>query len=182
MVTQTRVPSRIDIAMEASKRGNYQMARKILQSSIEQLAEQENKQSRLVELMITVGDTYTNEGSLERAKAWYGKALQRCVLLEGAHTFQVACLMAKLAQLSVLQSNMPEFHECFEKVQRGYLLSDESNICTIIGPLTDLSSALCIRGFLVEVQSVNKLISQIKQLEEEDRSGLGSEDELVKAI
>jgi tetratricopeptide (TPR) repeat protein len=165
-------PSCIEIGLQASRKGNFQLARQMLHTAMEQLEGQEDKKPRLIELIINIADTYFNEGSYDQAKAWYGKALQSSELWQGTNTIQSACLIARLAELSVLQADMSEFEKCFENVQRTFLLSQESNVSALLGALIDLSWALCVQGRLAEVQPVNSLIAHIKQLEEEDRLGL----------
>ncbi len=168
-IQSTAPISSIEIGIQASKKGNFQLARQMLHSALEQLDNHDDKQPRLVELITFIADTYLNEGNYDLAKQWYMKALKRCEILQGMNTLPAACLMAKLAQLHVLQSNMSEFKKYFESVQHIYLLTLEENISVLLDPLTDLSWALCIKKHIEEVQPVNKLIVQIKQLEEENK-------------
>src|ERR1700677_3837814 len=99
----------IDIGLQASKKGDFQLARQMLHAACEQLEGQDDKQPRLVELIIDIADTYINEGNYDLAKSWYQKALHRSELLYGTNTLQSACLMAKLAQVHVLQKDLTEF-------------------------------------------------------------------------
>jgi hypothetical protein len=167
-----QVPSFIEIGLKASRKGNFQLARQMLHTAMEQLDGDEDKQPRLIELIVCIADTYLNEGSNDQAKAWYSKAFHRIELSQGANTFQAACLMTKLAEVSVLQDDMTEFQKCFENAQRAYLFSEETDTASLLGSLTDLSWALCVKQHLAEAQAVNSLISQIKELKEEDRLGI----------
>lgn len=161
------VPSCIEIGLQAGKKGDFQLARQMLHTAMEQLEGHEDKQSRLIELITDIADTYLCEGSYDLAKNWYMKALHRCELLQGTNTLQAACLMARLAQVCALQSKMTEFQKYLDNVLRAYLLTPEEDISILLNPLIDLSWALCIRKCVAEVQPINDLIALIKQLEEE---------------
>jgi len=172
-VNELRVPSCIEIGLEASKRRNFGMARQMLRAAMENLGGIEDKTAHLIELMIHVADTYVNEGRYDQAKAWYTQALDRSQLSFGKNTLQTALLMAKLAEISVLQNDMSEFSACFENLMRAYLLSQETepDSSTLLNALIDLSWSLSVQGHLNEAKPVNSLITQIKQMDEEDRLG-----------
>ncbi len=165
---QKSVPSCIDIGLEASRKGNFQMARQMFRAAMDQLEGQSGKESQLIELLIHTADTYLNEGLYDSAKQWYEKAMQRHELWQGKNTFQAACLMAKLAEVNVLQAQLGEFQKCFEDTERFYLLAQDTDPNILLGALIDLSWSLCVKGHMDEVRSVNNLIAQIKQLEEEN--------------
>ena len=143
----------------------------MLQTAIEQLeeSEDEDKESRLTELVTYIADTYINEGSYSSAKDWYTRAFHRCEIFGGANTLQAACLITRFAEIGVLESDMKEFQKNFENLQRVYLLTEEGDFSALLGVLIDLSWVLCVQGQHREVQLVNRLISQIKQLQEEQR-------------
>jgi hypothetical protein len=167
-----KVPSCIEIGLQASKKGNFQFARQMLQTAMEQVEVQDEPQPRLIDLMTDVADTFLSEGKFDMAKEWYSKALHRCELLQGENSLSGARLLTRLAEISVLQGELEDFRAYFDNVQRAYLLCEETNISTLLGSLIDLSWALCIRENLSEIQAVNSFIAQIKQLEEEEKLGL----------
>ena len=156
-----------DMESQAIKKGDFQLARQILHSACEQLEGENDKQAHLIELMSHIADTYVNEANYELAKSWYQKALMRSESLHGTHALSSICLMSKLAQVNVLQRNMDDFHKYLNNLQLAYLLTTGENTSTLLDPLGDLSWALCVKGYIAEVKSVNSLIAQIKQLEEE---------------
>ena len=160
------IPSSMDIGLEASRKGNFQMARKMFRAAIEQLEGQPDKQPRQVELITNIADSYLNEGTHDSAKTWYNKALEK---LEPKNTLQAACLYGRLAEVNALMSEMGDFQKNFEHVQRIYLLCEETEISILLNSLMDLSWVLCIQGHLEEVKQVNNLINQIKLIDEEDR-------------
>ena len=164
-----QIPSCVEIGLEASARGDYQLARQMLHTAMEQLDGCEDKQIRLVELISNIADTYLHEGNFDSAKNWYMRALIRCELSQGANTLRAGCLMARLAQVNALQSDLAEFKKQLDNLMHTFLLAPEESISLLLDPLVDLSWALCVKGCVPEVQSVNGLISHIKQLEEEDR-------------
>jgi tetratricopeptide (TPR) repeat protein len=168
---ESKLPSCAEIGLQASKKGDFQLARQMLNTAIEQLEGKAEHQLTLIELTTNIADTYLNEGRYDSAKEFYAKALHRSELLHGAHSLQGACLMARLAEVNVLQSEMNEFQRCFESLQRAYLLAEsDTNVSRLLGALIDLSWALCVRGhFVEEVKHVNTLVAQIRQLDEEDR-------------
>jgi tetratricopeptide (TPR) repeat protein len=171
MKLESKLPSCTEIGLQASKKGDFQMARQMLRKAIEQLEGLHDKQSQLIDLTTNIADTYLNEGRYDSAKEWYAKALHRAETLHGAHSLQGACLLARLAEVSVLQSDMTDFQKSFDSAQRAYLLADESSdVSNLLAALIDLSWALCVRGqFIEEVRHVNCLIAQIRQIDEEDR-------------
>lgn len=167
-----QVPSCIEIGLQASKKGNYQYARQMLQMALEQKSEQTHEQPLLIELMTEVADMYLSEGRHDTAKEWYLKALQRVELVHGINTLCAPNLMTRLAEICVLQEDMAEYERYFDNVQRAYLLCEEADVSPLLDSLIDLSWVLCIRCQLVQVQSVNNMIAQIRQLEEEKKLGL----------
>lgn len=167
---QAKVPSCIEIGLQANKKGNLQFALQMLHTAIEQL-DPDGSQLRLVELISDVADTYFLQGKYEAAKEWYTKGLQR-LMVHGEHTVSAIKVLIRLAEVNALQEDLNEFHIQFENVQRAYLLCAETDLSSLLTPLIDLSWALCIQGNKAEVQAVNNMISQIKQLEEERRLGL----------
>lgn len=168
---ENKLPSCTEIGLQASKKGDFQLARQMLRKAMEQLEGQAGKQPQLIELTTNIADTYLNEGRYDSAKEWYAQALHRAEISHGAHSLQGACLIARLAEVSVLQSDITEFQKSFETLQRAYLLAgDDVDLSNLLGALIDLSWALCVRGqFVEEVKQVNSLIAQIRQLDEEDR-------------
>jgi tetratricopeptide (TPR) repeat protein len=169
---ELRVPSCLEIGLQASKKGDFTTARQMLRSAIEQLVAEGAKQPGLIELTTNIADTYFKEGRHDSAKIWYAKALRNCEFFYGTHTLHTACLQARLAEISVLQSDLGEFHRYFDHLQSAYLRSGETDVSALLEALIDLSWSLCLQGHLPEVQTVNALISQIKRLEEEDRLGM----------
>ncbi len=168
---ETKLPSCTEIGLQASKKGDFQLARQMLRTAIEQLEGKPGQQNELIELTTSIADTYLNEGRYDSANEWYAKALHRSESLHGSHSLQGACLLARLAEVGVLQVEMTEFQKSFDSLQRAYLLAeDDADISKFLGALIDLSWALCVRGhFVEEVKHVNNLISQIKQLGEEEK-------------
>ena len=167
---QASVPSCVEIGLQATAKGDFELARKMLHAAMEQLDGGENRQLRLIELIGNIADTYLHEGNYNAAKNWYQKALHRMEHLQGTNAIQSACLMVRLAQVNCLQSNMAEFKKYFDKVVRSYLLAPEESVNILLNPLVDLSWALCVRGCGDEVRPVNELITQIKELENEDKA------------
>ena len=108
------------------------------------------------------------------ASAWYIKALERSEHLHGKNTLQVASLLIRLSELAVLESNSDQYQKYFDLFTRAYLLTQEEDAFVLLDPLTDLSWALCVKGKLSQVQAVNTLISQIKQLQQEERQAASS--------
>ncbi len=164
-----KVPSCIEIGLQASKKGDFQKARQMFRAAIKQLEECANRPAQLVTLIVNIADTYINEGRYDLAKQWYTKALQNSELLPKHNVLQYACLMIRLAQLNVLQEDMAEFKKCFEIVERVYLLSQEADTSILLDSLIDLSWVLCVQKHLNEAQIVNSLIHQIKKLENEEK-------------
>lgn len=162
-----RIPSCREIGLQAGKKGDFQLARQMLQNAIAEMEGQDGKQAQMIELTINMADTYLNEGQYGPAKTWYTKALDRLILSQGANTVAVASLMGRCAEISVLQADMNEFQKCFDSLQRAYLLTAETEMSGLLNSLIDLSWALCIKGEIAAVQAVNDLINQIKQLEKE---------------
>jgi tetratricopeptide (TPR) repeat protein len=171
-VQKLHVPSCLEIGLQAGKKGNFTTARQMLRLALKQLAGDADKQPRMIELTTNIADTYSNEGRHDSAKVWYGKALRHCELFYGTSALHAACLLARLAGVSALASDMGEFHRYFDLLQSAYLRAGEKEVSGLLGALIDLSWSLCLRGQLTEVQSVNTLIDQIKRLEGEDKLGI----------
>jgi hypothetical protein len=155
------------IGLQARESGDFQFARRVLQAAIKRLDDAHDNASRWIELVINVSDTYLSEGNTSPAKIWYMKALERSEQVTGKHTVQVAFLLGRLAQVAALDADAPEFENCFEQLTRAYLLSTEEDLSLLLDSLMDLSWAWCVKGNVKEVQRVNELIGQIKQLEQE---------------
>ncbi len=112
-------------------------------------------------------DTYLNEGNYASAKQLYEKALHCCWQNLRQNTLQAGCLMARLAEIGILQEDINEFQQSFENVERIYLLCQESDVSDLLHALIDLSWAASLQGYIDEIKSVNILIANIKQLEQE---------------
>ncbi len=164
-----KVPSCIEIGLQASKKGDFQKARQMFRAAIKQLEDDPNKQAGIMSLIVNIADTYINEGRYDLAKQWYTKALQNSELLPEHNILQFACLMIRLAQINVLQEDMSEYKKSFETVERVYLLSQEADTSVLLDSLIDLSWVLCMQRHLNEAQVVNDLINQIKRLEDEEK-------------
>lgn len=164
-----KVPSSIDIGLQASKKGNFQLAKQMLHNAIEQFDGQEDKQGRLIELIVSIADTHLNEGSYDQAKEWYQKALHRLENEHAINSLPAAAIMARLAELGVLQRDMKEFQMHFDTLQRSYLLAPEVELSGLINSLVDLSWVLCSQKCVAETQAINSLIAQMKLIEEEDK-------------
>jgi hypothetical protein len=136
---------------------------------LEEAGETTNPSLRLIELTTCIADSYLNEGRYDSAKVWYTKALNYSELKDGKNSLPVASLLTRLAEVSVLQSDLSEFKKYFEDTERAYLLAKEPNTTAMLAALIDLSWALCLQNHLAEAQLVNKLIAQIKQIEEEKK-------------
>ncbi len=143
-----KVPSCIEIGLQASKKGDFTRARQMFRIAMDQLPETKEKPAQLINLIIHTADTYMNEWRYDMAKQWYEKALHRSELLPVRKILQSGCLMTRLAEVNVLQKNMPEFKKCFEIVQRIYLLSKEADTSMLLNGLIDLSWVLCVQGHL----------------------------------
>ncbi len=165
----TVVPSSIDIALQASHKGNFPLARQMMLRAMRELDGQVDKPARLIELITKIADTYVTEGKYDSARAWYTKALHRLEVWQGSNSLAVACVMVRLAQVCVWQFNMTEFQEYFDQVERAYLLSQDMDVSVFLDALIELSWALCIHECVNEVQLVNNLIAEIKQLEAESK-------------
>jgi len=165
---QSAPTSCADIGLRASEKGDFHFARQMLHVAIEQLHGQD-KQSRLIELIADIADTYLHEENYDMAEIWYKKALNRLELSQQAETLQAACLMARLAQVHALTPRKSELTKYLDNLLRIYLLDSEANISILLGPLVDLSWTLCVSGFIAEVHTVNDLIAQVKQLSEEEK-------------
>ena len=182
------LPNCIEIGIRASKRGDFSTARQMLRSAIDQIEndlrksaasdthkdiDTDNKRSntgkidRLLELMTSIADTYLNESDYGQAKNLYEKTAERCVAEIGIASSQFACLMVRLAEVGILQSRLNDFQTYLQKAQQTYLLTKELNTASLLNALTDLSWALCVKGYLIEVVPVNNLIMQIKQVDKE---------------
>jgi len=166
------IPSCIEIGLRASKKGNFEVARQMLRTAIEQFEGHEAELPQLIELITNIADMYLNGGTYASAKEWYAKALHHSELLYGGNSLNVACLTARLAEVSALESNIEDFHKFFQRAQRVYLNLEESKLSALLGVLIDLSWVLCMQGRVVEVKPVNEMIEQIKRMEEEDRLGI----------
>lgn len=167
------VPSCVEVGLQASRKGNFQFARQMLQSAIDQIDDQQpGMQEGLLELIIDVADAYMREGRFESAREWYAKGLSRSQATIGCGSQFAIKLIARLAEISVLQEDTSGFNDHFESLQRAYLLCADANLSMVLNALIDLSWALCIRGNMPAVQTVNTMISHVKQLEEEERLGV----------
>ena len=144
----TRLPSCIEMGLQASKKGDFARARQMFRAAIKLLENRENNQTSLIALIVNIADTYLNEGRYETAKHWYTRAIQRSESLARKNILPFACLLTRLAQINVLQNNMPDFQKTFEDVQRVYLLSQEGNSAILLDSLIDLSWVLCVQGHL----------------------------------
>ena len=107
------LPSLTEMGLTASKKGNFNIARRLLNTAMQQLREQSDKQSELIDLMVNIGDTYFNEGSADLAKLWYGKALDNCQHWQNKNNSQLAIILCKLAELHVLTDEIEEGNKCF---------------------------------------------------------------------
>lgn len=141
----------------------------MLQTAMVKMADNEEAQGRLIELIVSVADTYLNEGRHDLAKEWYAKALQHAERHFGQHSMKVANITIRLAETSILQADMKEYERHFDYVQRIYLLCEDENISSMLGGLIDLSWAICVQGRTAEIRPVNELIEQIKQISAEDK-------------
>ncbi len=161
------IPSCLDIGLRAGQKGDFDTARRMMRTAMEQLNRHQDQLPRMILLTTYIADTYMNEGRYDSAKECYRKALQRAQGLHGINCLQAGCLMAKLAELCVLQAEISEFQRYFEQIMRVYLLSEEADSSVLLSALIDLSWALCLHGYIVEVREVNNLIAQIETLEKE---------------
>lgn len=167
------VPTSVEVGLQASRKGNFQFARQMLQRAIDQIDDNEpGMQEGLLELIADVADAYMRDGKFESARDWYSKGLRRAEATSGAGSQFALKLIARLAEISVLQEDTSGFNDHFESLQRAYLLCADANLSMVLNALIDLSWALCIRGNMPAVQTVNTMISHVKQLEEEERLGM----------
>src|SRR5271168_2191492 len=113
------------IGLQAGKSGDYRFARQVLQSAMKRIeeADDEHKDSRWIEVVINIADTYLSEGNSHLASAWYIKALERSEHLHGKNTLQVASLLIRLSELAVLESNSDQYQKYFDLFTRAYLLT-----------------------------------------------------------
>lgn len=167
--TAPRVPTCMELGLRANHKGHYQSARQMLRTAIQQLHQEDEKDPRITDLIITIADSYLKEGDHEKAKTWYCSALRRLDTLMDADTFQTAYTLSRLAEVCVLQSDMVEFSACIDQLQRAYLLSSETDASDLFGALIDLSWTLCLTERVAFLQPVNEMLQQIKQIEEEER-------------
>src|SRR5262249_3548340 len=128
LITTKEVPSCLEIGLAASERGDFQLARQMLHTAMEQLDSREDNQIRLVELISHVADTYLHEGNFDAAMNWYMKAFIRCELSQITNSMQAACLLARIAQVHVLRSEMVEFQKSLDNLMLAYLLTEEETL------------------------------------------------------
>jgi len=162
-----QIPTCIDIGVLASRKGDFQTARQMFRTAIRQLKGHANKQPCLLELISRIGKSYFNEGHYDQAGSWYRRALQVSERFYGANTLQAACIMARLADLHVLQRDLSGFEKAFDDIERIYLLSQERDTHQLLRLLIDLAWTLCIYAHPIEARRVNAFVAHI-MLEEAD--------------
>lgn len=189
-------PNCVEIGMRACRRGDFSTARQMLRMAIDQLTfcpintsethsnaesqitlanggadtiskDYSTADNRLFDLMISVADTYLNEGNYEQAKHLYESTEKRLADAKSETTINYASVMLRLASVSVLQNNMTAFHKYFAKSERAYLMTKEADATSMLNALVDLSWVLSTHGHVNEVLPVNNLILQIKQIHKE---------------
>lgn len=166
-VLESKIPSRTEIGLQACRKGDFQTARLMFRKSMNRLkalpeAGTTENQTRVIQLLTHMGDSYVKEGRYDLAARWYEKAWGKCGS-KPEYSLLLACLMAKLAQAHVLQLDIKGFERYFEKLQRSYLLVQETDTSALLPALTDLSSSLSANGHVLQTQATNNLVNQIKQ-------------------
>ncbi len=165
-VFQSKIPSRTEIGLEASRKGDFPTARLMFRKSINRLkalpeVDTIENQARIIQLLTHMGDSYVSEGRYDLAGRWYEKAWGICGSKQ-EHSLLLTCLMAKLANVHILASDIKGFERYFEKLQSTYLLAQETDTSVLLPALIDLSSSLSANDHLAETQATNDLINQVK--------------------
>jgi len=164
------LPSCIEIGLEASKRGDYKLARQMFRTSMHHVDEQDDNQIRAIELTTYIAETHLKEGNYELAEGWYLKALQLSDFDQRKSSLQSVFILAKLAKLQILNSNMTEFEKYMEQMERAYLLLDQKDLSGLLHVLMDTSWSLCQTGRLEYLRPINEIITQIMTMNEEDEA------------
>jgi len=157
-----RIPSCIEIGLQAGERGDFRTARQMFRAAVRHLAGTQDRRPRLIEIAIQTAHTYFHEACYDQAHAWYSKALHLSRALHGPNTLQAACLMSRLAEINVMQSSVHDFHNTFTNMERAYLLAKENDSGAFLLSLIDLSWALCVHGHTRQARTVNNFIAQIQ--------------------
>jgi hypothetical protein len=165
-----KVPSYRDIGIKAMRNADFQMARQMLQGAINQLEGQGDEETSIIEIMINIADTYLQEGAFRQAKEWYARALNRSERFQGKNSILTASILGRIAEVHILEQDVPGFQNVFDCLQRVYLLTEETDMTALLNVLIDLSWALCVHHRHREVQLANKLIAEIKQLSKTESS------------
>jgi hypothetical protein len=170
-VSEFKIPSRMEIGLQASRQGDFVTARQMFRKSMNRLKALPepgtiDSQTRIIQLLTHMGDSYVKEGRYDLARRWYEKAWDKCGS-KREHSLLLACLMAKLCKVRVLESDINGFQRYFEKLQSTYLLVQETDTSALLPALTDLFSSLSVNGHVMEAQVTDNLINQIKPLEKE---------------
>lgn len=157
------MPALIAMGERAREQCDFTGARKYFRAAMRKSTSSPNGKSYVVRIAIGLATTYFDEIAYDPAEAWYKRALNLSVLLNGEYTMQAACLLVKLAELNTLKGKFDEVQELSKRAQHAYLLCDNTNIDVFLNCLVDLSWALCVTNRASNARDVNNFIAQVKE-------------------
>jgi tetratricopeptide (TPR) repeat protein len=138
-----------------------------------ELAVESDQDLGLIKLIAKIAHSYFQKGYYEKSRRYYLRALNKCYSSETfKNSFLAASLLLRIAESSTMRSIYYDFEQCIEQVKQIYLLAKDKDTSLLLNSLIDLSWALCLKGRLDEVRSVNNFINQIKATETDDKCKL----------